>query len=214
VAPGHGFRFLSRRFAVASTTISLGLRLGPGARVRTAKGGSTSTPAQQSKARFHAMRRGAGDRRQGLTAAHDVGLQGQKAQAYPVRRRRGGDRAPAPGQPPGCGTTAFHLAAATVAAISQPSWPIELVFKAVTQPLKSKTFSGISTNAVMPQGWVALITSLLLARLRFQAGLGLPSPQGPRLLPINPCDRRTLVDRGTPQRENAAGGQPRYLVQA
>jgi hypothetical protein len=42
--------------------------------------------------------------------------------------------------------------------------------------------------------WVALITSLRLAFLRFQTGLGLSCQQRRRLLHINLFDRRHLVD--------------------
>jgi IS4 transposase len=49
-----------------------------------------------------------------------------------------------------CWTTAFQLADATLAARDKARWPVELVFNAMTQPLKSKTFLGPSENAVMP----------------------------------------------------------------
>lgn len=43
-------------------------------------------------------------------------------------------------------TNAFHLAAATIAAIDQQRWQVELFFKAIQQNLKIKTFLGTSEN--------------------------------------------------------------------
>jgi len=169
---------------------------------------------QKINARFNVMQRFAVDRRKGLTADHDVVLRGQKAQACPVMLRRVGYRDSETGKQYVFWTNAFHLAAATVAAIYKQRWQIELFFKAIKQNLKIKTFLGTSENAVMTQVWVALITYLILALLRFQAGLGISFQQMLRLLQINLFDRRNLVDLCTPQRGNAAGGQQLYLVQA
>jgi hypothetical protein len=46
--------------------------------------------------------------------------------------------------------------------------------------------------------WVALITYLILAFLRFKAGLGLSCQQLLRLLQINLFDQRNLVDLCNP----------------
>jgi hypothetical protein len=51
----------------------------------------------------------------------------------------------------------------------------------------------------MTQIWVALITYLILAFLRFKAGLGISFQQMLRLLQINLFDRRNLLDLFNPQ---------------
>jgi len=51
----------------------------------------------------------------------------------------------------------------------------------------------------MTQVWVVLITYLILAFLRFKAGLGISFQQLVRLLQINLFDRRNLLALCTPQ---------------
>jgi Transposase DDE domain/Domain of unknown function (DUF4372) len=127
---------------------------------------------QKVNARVKVMERFEVDWRRGLTSDHNVILLGQKAKAYPPELRRVGYRAPETGKQYVFWTNAFHLSAATVAAVYKQRWQIELFFKAIKQNLKIKTFLGTSENAVMTQIWVALITYLILAFLRFKAGLG------------------------------------------
>jgi hypothetical protein len=109
-------------------------------------------------------------------------------------------------------TKAFHVGAATVAAIDKQRWQIELFCKAMKQHLKSKPFLGTSENAVMPPSWGALITSLILAFLRFKAGLGSSFQQMLHLLPITLFDRRNLLDLCTPQPCDDARGQLLWAV--
>lgn len=66
-------------------------------------------------------------------------------------------------------TNLMHLAASTIAAISKERWQIELLFKALKQHLKIKTFVGTSENAVQVQIWIALIAMLLLKLLQLQS---------------------------------------------
>jgi putative transposase len=56
---------------------------------------------------------------------------------------------------------AFHLAAATIAAIYQKRRQVELFFTAITHNLKIKTFLETSENAVMTPIQLALITTCL-----------------------------------------------------
>jgi hypothetical protein len=209
-APGPRFRVKSPLFSLASTTLSLGLRLFPGARCRRATGASKlptrldhagHIPALMAltagkrrdlagarglplpNGRLVAMDRGdiddgflfrrtpdgvsfvtrpkvnargkvtarvAMDWPRGRTAAHNVILLGQKAHAYPAVLRRGGYRDPETGQHDVFWTTAFHLSAATVAAIDKQRWQIALFFNVMQQNLQLKTFFGTSENAVMP----------------------------------------------------------------
>ena len=66
-------------------------------------------------------------------------------------------------------THLMHLAASTIAAIYQQRWQIELLFKALKQHLRIKTFVGTSENAVQVQIWVALIALLLLKFLQLKS---------------------------------------------
>jgi Transposase DDE domain/Domain of unknown function (DUF4372) len=167
---------------------------------------------QKVNARVKVTERFEVDWHRGLTSDHNVILLGQKAIAYPVELRRVGCRAPDTGKHYVFWTNAFHLSAVTVAAIYKQRWQIELFFKAIKQNLKIKTFLGTSENAVMTQIWVALITYLILAFLRFKAGLGISFQQMLRLLQINLFDRRNLLDLCTPQPCDDARGQLLWAV--
>ena len=65
-------------------------------------------------------------------------------------------------------TNHLELAAATIAAIYQDRWQIELFFKALKQNLRVKTFVGTSANALKIQIWTALIAILLLRYLNLE----------------------------------------------
>jgi hypothetical protein len=58
----------------------------------------------------------------------------------------------------------------------------------------------------MTQIWIALITYLMLAFLRFKSGLGLSFQQLRRLLQINLFDRRNLVALCHPPQRQASQG--------
>jgi hypothetical protein len=149
---------------------------------------------------------------QGVTSDQNVVLRGKNGPAYPDALRRVGYRAPETGNHDVFWTNAFHLAAATLAALYQARWQLELFFKTIKQNLKIKTFLGTSENAVMTPMWSALITYLMLAFLRFKSGLGLSFQQLLRLLQINLFDRRNLVDLCHPPQRQASQGQQLYAA--
>jgi len=66
-------------------------------------------------------------------------------------------------------TNIRHLAASTIAAIYKERWQIELLFKALKQHLRIKTFVGTTENAVQVQIWIALIAMLLLKFLQLKS---------------------------------------------
>jgi hypothetical protein len=66
-------------------------------------------------------------------------------------------------------TNIMHLAASTIAAIYKERWQIELLFKALKQHLRIKTFVGTTENAVQVQIWIALIAMLLLKFLQLKS---------------------------------------------
>ena len=64
------------------------------------------------------------------------------------------------------------FAASTIAAIYHQRWQIELLFKALKQNLRIKTFVGTSSNALQIQIWTALIALLVLKYLQLRARFG------------------------------------------
>lgn len=66
-------------------------------------------------------------------------------------------------------TNHLNLTASNVAEIYKRRWQIELLFKALKQNLRIKTFVGTSANAVKTQIWTALIAMLALKFLQLQA---------------------------------------------
>lgn len=66
-------------------------------------------------------------------------------------------------------TNHLDLTATTVAAIYKERWQIELLFKALKQNLRVKTFVGTSANALKTQIWTALIALLAVKFMQLQA---------------------------------------------
>ena len=69
-------------------------------------------------------------------------------------------------------TNHLDFAASTIAAIYKERWQIELLFKALKQNLRIKTFVGTSSNALSIQIWTALISMLILRYLQLKAQFG------------------------------------------
>jgi len=63
------------------------------------------------------------------------------------------------------------LDAALVAAVYRQRWQIELLFRALKQNLKIKTFVGTSANALKIQIWTALIALLIVRYLQLRSRL-------------------------------------------
>ena len=71
-------------------------------------------------------------------------------------------------------TNHFDLDAVSVAAVYRQRWQIELLFKALKQNLKIKTFVGTSANALKIQIWTARIALLLVRYLQLRSRLQWP----------------------------------------
>ena len=69
-------------------------------------------------------------------------------------------------------TNQLTFGATTIARIYQDRWQIELLFKALKQHLKIKTFVGTSANALHTQLWTALIALLILKYLQLKSTFG------------------------------------------
>jgi hypothetical protein len=90
----------------------------------------------------------------------------------PVRFRRVVTRVPDREEPMVFLTNHLDFAASTIAAIYKERWQIELLFKALKQNLRIKTFVGTSSNALSIQIWTALISMLILRYLQLKAQHG------------------------------------------
>jgi IS4 transposase len=89
-------------------------------------------------------------------------------------------------------TNHHQLGASTIAAIYKQRWQIELLFKALKQNLKIKTFVGTSPNAVKTQIWCALISMLLLRYLQLRSRFGWSLANLVALLRMNLFTHRDL----------------------
>jgi len=89
-------------------------------------------------------------------------------------------------------TNHHRLGASTVAAIYKERWAVELLFKALKQNLKIKTFVGTSPNAVKIQIWTALIAMLLLRFLQLSSRFGWSLSNLVALLRMNLFTHRDL----------------------
>jgi IS4 transposase len=69
-------------------------------------------------------------------------------------------------------TNQLTFGATTIARIYKDRWQIELLFKALKQNLKVKTFVGTSANALHTQIWTALIALLILKYLQLKSTFG------------------------------------------
>jgi hypothetical protein len=68
-------------------------------------------------------------------------------------------------------TNDLNLPATMIAAIYRERWQIELLFKALKQNLRIKSFVGTSANALKTQIWTALIALLLVRFLQLKSKL-------------------------------------------
>jgi hypothetical protein len=90
----------------------------------------------------------------------------------PVRFRRIVAQVPDREEPMVFLTNHLDFAASTIAAIYKERWQIELLFKALKQNLRIKTFVGTSSNALSIQIWTALISLLILRYLQLKSQHG------------------------------------------
>jgi IS4 transposase len=162
---------------------------------------------QQVNAQVKVTARFAVERSPGVTADHDVVLTGPKGRAYPASLRQVRYRDAATGKRYVVWTNALHLAATTIAALDKQRWQIEVFFQPIKQNRRIKPCLGPSENAVLTQVWVALMTYLILAFLRFKARRDISSQQRLRLLQINLFERRHLSELCTRQPPDGAGSQ-------
>lgn len=107
-------------------------------------------------------------RQQGIIKDQIIRIVGNKADKIPIALRLVTYCDPETGDIYEFLTNLFHLSALTIARIYKARWEIELFFKWIKQHLKIKTFLGTSENAVMTQIWIAIITYLLMAYIKYK----------------------------------------------
>jgi hypothetical protein len=90
----------------------------------------------------------------------------------PIHFRRIVARVPDRNEPMVFLTNHLDFAASTIVAIYKERWQIELLFKALKQNLRIKTFVGTSSNALNIQIWTALISMLILRYLQLKSQFG------------------------------------------
>jgi putative transposase len=149
---------------------------------------------QKRNATYRTVARNKVNKKQGLTSDQTIKITGIKAGQCPHPLRRIGYRDPETGKHYVFLANHFGLAAKTICDIYKQRWQIELFFKWIKQNLKVKTFVGNSENAVMTQIYVALITYLLLAYLKFLTKLGLTLTTLIRILQLNLFQRLTFEE--------------------
>jgi putative transposase len=154
---------------------------------------------QKRNATYRTVNRRKVNRRQGLTSDQTIMLTGIKAYQCPYPLRRIGYRDPQTGKHYVFLTNHFGLAAKTICDTYKERWQIELFFKWIKQNLKIKAFVGNSENAVMTQIYIALITYLLLAYLKFLAKLNMTLTALIRILQLNLFQRLTVDELLKPQ---------------
>jgi len=116
-------------------------------------------------------------------------------------------------------TNQLKLSANTIAAIYQDRWQIELLFKALKQNLRIKTFVGTSPNAVKTQIWSALIALLMVRFLQLKSRFGWSLSNLVALLRMNLFTYRDLwawldAPFGTPATDNEPPPAPEPVRQA
>lgn len=89
-------------------------------------------------------------------------------------------------------TNAFHLPAATVAAIYRLRWLIELFFRWIKGHLRIKHYYGNSPNAVKTQIWIAVCAYLLVAIVHKQLKLPGSLHRTLQLLSVHPFEKVPL----------------------
>lgn len=107
-------------------------------------------------------------RQKGILKDQVIRIVGHNADKIPIELRLVTYRDPESGEIYTFLTNIFHLSAVTITQIYKARWEIELFFKWIKQHLKIKTFLGTSENAVMTQIWIAMITYLLLAYIKYK----------------------------------------------
>lgn len=149
----------------------------------------------RGNARYRVVERREVNRSQGITSDQIIEYTSIRSTKNNLRAvRRVGYRDPETGKHYVFISNHFDWSAKTLADIYKQRWQVELFFKWIKQNLKIKAFIGNTDNAVMTQVFVALCVYLILAYLKFQAGVSQSLQQMSRLIHLNLFAKRDLIE--------------------
>jgi len=89
-------------------------------------------------------------------------------------------------------TNHLTLEAWQVALLYRKRWKIELLFKWMKQHLHIKSFFGTTPNAVKSQMWIAVITLVLIHRLKHRLGLRQSPNEIAQILSVTLCEKTPI----------------------
>ena len=139
---------------------------------------------------FRVKKRLAADSDRGVLRDRLIRLTGQKSRrlkSWTVRLVRYKD--PATGKRITLLTNNLTLEAWQVALLYRKRWKIELLFKWMKQHLHIKSFFGTTPNAVKSQMWIAVITLVLIHRLKHRLGLEQSPNEIAQILSVTLCEK-------------------------
>ena len=142
------------------------------------------------KMKFRVKRRLAADPDRGVIRDRLIRLTSQttrRLRAWPLRLIRYVD--PNSGRRLTFLTNHLSLEAWQIALLYRKRWKIELLFKWMKQHLHIKAFFGTTPNAVKSQMWIAVITLVLIHRLKQQLGLRQTPNQIAQILSVTLCEK-------------------------
>jgi hypothetical protein len=140
--------------------------------------------------RFRVTRRREADRPRGVVRDRLIRLSGQhpkRLKAWTIRQVRYVD--PESGRRMTFLTNHLSLAGWQVALLYRKRWKIELLFKWMKQHLHIKSFFGTTANAVKSQLWIAVLTLVLIHRLKHQLGLRQTPNEIAQILSVTLCEK-------------------------
>lgn len=139
---------------------------------------------------FRVKKRLAADPDHGVLRDRLIHLTGQKSRrlkSWTVRLVRYKD--PDTGKRITLLTNNLTLEAWQVALLYRKRWKIELLFKWMKQHLHIKSFFGTTPNAVKSQMWIAVITLVLIHRLKHRLGLKQSPNEIAQILSVTLCEK-------------------------
>jgi hypothetical protein len=159
---------------------------------RLSQAGAFFVTRPKRKMKFRVQRRFAADAGRGITGDRLIRLTGQTMRrrglrAWPIRLIRYVD--PLTGKRLSFLTNHLTLDAWRVALLYRKRWKIELLFKWMKQHLHVKAFFGTTPNAVKSQLWIAVITLVLIHRLKQRLGLRQTPNEIAQILSVTLCEK-------------------------
>lgn len=161
--------------------------------------------------KFRVTRRLAPDPGRGVVRDRLIRLTGRqhprRLKAWPLRLVRYVD--PASGKRFTFLTNHPALAGWQVALLYRKRWKIELLFKWMKQHLHVKAFFGTTPNAVKTQLWIAVVTLVLIHRLKHRLGLRQTPNEIAQILSVTLCEKTPINQAFFDDVEQSAQDQDR-----